>query len=161
LTLLRFIAMQSSENSAISSRCIALALLLATSDLVLAGQPSCTPTQITQSEAEQLVLSIPAALTAKRAGEELFVYANEPESLGDSYSFMLRTGVRPQAASMGNGLIGYYDVSKKTGRVLNVAMRMEKGNELEALQSKLRSKHCVSPQMIKAEHDADDYEHDE
>ena len=153
--------MQRCENSATQRKCAALLLLITGADLALAAQPACTPTPLSQQEAEQLAVLTSTALAAKSMGGKLTAIYFQPPDSDDTYNFMVRSTISPPGAPIDNGLVGYYAVSKATGRVLNVALREEKGEELLALQKELRSKHCVSPAAIKAEHDADNYEHDD
>lgn len=136
-------------------------LLLAPMVSVWPAQSACVPTTLSQKEAEQLVLLANSALAAKKMGGKLFAMFYETSDSGVSYNFMVTSTISPPGAPIDNGLVGYYAVSKVTGRVLNVALREEKGRELVALQQQLRNKHCVSAEIVKAQRDGDDYEHDD
>ena len=98
-------------------------------------------------------MSVSDALASKKMGGKLFLYQLESTFTIDSYSFELRSTISLLSAPIDNGLIGYYVVSKKTGRVLNVAFEEEVGKQLMKVQRELRTKHCVSAVMVQAEHE--------
>jgi len=150
--LLRLDVMHLPGRTATSVRNLFVAtLLLALSGLASSGQSACTPTSLSKNEAERLVLNVSDALAAKKIGGKLFLYALEPLGSKESYDFELRSTISLPSAPIDNGLVGYYSVSKRTGRVLNVAFDEENGTALENLQRKLRAKHCVSASMVREE----------
>jgi hypothetical protein len=149
--------MQSIRSIASSIRKLLLAvLLLACSAPVVSGQSTCTSTPLSKKEAEKLVLAVPDALVSKKLGGKLFLYPWHFSTPYDSYNFELRSTVSPPSAPIDNGLVGYYNVSTKTGRVLNVALAEEVGVELSKLQRTLRRKHCISSEAVQEERDDDE-----
>ena len=115
----------------------------------------CAPTILSQAEAKQLILKVPEALAAITLGGKLSTAVWKRPGVNDVYAFELRSTVSLPTAPIDNGLIGYYSVSKKTGRVLDVAFEEVAGKKLEELQEKLRIKHCVGRSLVQEERDED------
>lgn len=121
-------------------------------EMAACAQPSCKPTLLSHEEAEKLVLLVPEALPAKKLGGKLST-EDEGKDATEFYYFMLTSTVSSPTTPMGNGMLGHFSVSKRTGRVLNIADEDVVSKEMEELQRKLRAKHCISSEMITKEQD--------
>jgi len=126
--------------------------LLLSCEMAACAQPSCKPTLLSHEEAEQLVLLVPEALAAKKLGGKLST-EDEGADAAEFYSFMLNSTVSTPTTPLGNGMLGHFSVSKKTGRVLNIADEDVVSKELGELQRKLRAKHCIDSEMVTKEQD--------
>jgi hypothetical protein len=113
------------------------------------GESSCVATPLARREAERLVLSVPEALVAKKMGGKLSATEYKPpHSNDDFYYFTLLSTVSTPTTPLDNGMLGYFSVNKLTGRVVNVADEDAVGKELEKLQAKLRTKHCIGRALV-------------
>ena len=120
-------------------------------------EKACTPSDISRTEAEKVLGSIPAALEAKHSGGTLSFVRWDPGSdfrSGRFYFFQLLSSTTSETP-LDNGMIGYFGVNKKTGEVveLNSAKPHVDGTELQRLQKALRAKHCVTEQLVRANAD--------
>ena len=115
-----------------------------------AASAPCSPTPLSQSEARDLVLAIPAAITARAAGGDVQARPSGPESKL-FYTFMLLTNGKEPATLLDNGLLGYFAVNRRTGRVVEATAGEEtmRGETLEGLQKRLRSRHCISAALVR------------
>jgi len=96
---------------------------------------------------------IPQGLAAKHVGGKLSIVVWSPGAnyrLDEFYFYEVLSTKSTTTNSLGNGVIGYFGVNKTTGQVveLNSTEPSVKGAELEKMQSRLRAKRCVSPDLV-------------
>lgn len=118
---------------------------------------TCTPSEISGTEAEKVLGSIPAALAAKYSGGTLSFVKWDPGSdfrSGQFYFFQLLSSSTSDTP-LDNGMIGYFGVNKRTGEVveLNSDKPHVDGTELQRVQKALRIKHCITEKLVRANAD--------
>lgn len=119
-----------------------------------ASGQNCRSSLLTPDEARDVVKAVPDAIASKKIGGELSVIDWAP---GNSYNtekfyfFELLTTNSLPTTPLGNGVLGYFGVSKVTGQVveLNSQSQEVQGAELRRLQQKLRTKHCVTKELTR------------
>lgn len=131
--------------------------LLAGAASCAGSEKACTPSELSRSEAEKVLSSIPAALTAKHAGGTLSYVRWDPGRdfrSGQFYFFQLLSSSTSDSP-LDNGMIGYFGVNKATAEVveLNSDKPHVQGTELQRVQKALRTKHCVTQELVRANAD--------
>jgi hypothetical protein len=117
-----------------------------------ADQP-CVSSKLTRAEAEQLVMQVPDVLAIEGAGGKVNALDWHPAGAfgrGDDffYYFALQ---RPKLETLPlqSGLVGHFAVNVYSARVVSLDTSTEVDNAaLVKLQTQLRSKHCISPQLV-------------
>ena len=115
----------------------------------------CQPTEISRSEARSLVEAVPGNLAVEDRGGKLMIEGWEPDGgRNDEFFFFGAWASEEGRTSADNGLMGYFNVNKRTARVSDGVLFDEiHGKELEKLQMKLRRKHCIGRDLVEARRD--------
>ena len=126
-------------------------ILLLVSFLPLSARPSkpCgSASRLTDDEAKILLYVTPAAVSARRAGTDVDIERSEPSKEFPARNFFVAALVsqKPTSGSvLGNGILGYFAVDKRTGDVESTSdFTPVKGKELGRVQAWLRHAHCIS-----------------
>jgi hypothetical protein len=115
-------------------------------------QSTCRATVLSRAEARKLVGSVHDAIVAQRQGGAVEADAWDP---GSSYRrdifeyFVLQVPADTAKTALDNGIIGYFAVNIRSGRVVNTVLGEEEGgDDLKKLQVSLRLKHCISADVV-------------
>jgi hypothetical protein len=118
-----------------------------------AADGACVSSKLTRAEAEQLVMQAPEVLAIQGSGGKVNALEWHPDSpYGHSdaffYYFVLQ---RPKLETLPlqSGLVGHFAVNVYSARVVSLDTSTEVTNAaLLKVQSQLRSKHCISEQLV-------------
>ena len=122
------------------------ALPLKLGDMAYAAAPGkCSPSILTNREAQALALGVPVALEAGSPGlvdAEEWTPAGGRGDLFFFYMLLARSRELP--------VIGYYAVNKRTADVVDFVLQREVySQELANLQRQLRKRHCITSEVIR------------
>lgn len=135
----------------------ALALLTSMPVSCVGLEKACTPSQISQPEAEKVLGSTPAALAARQSGGTLTFVGWDPGSdfRSERFYFFQLLSSSTSGSPLDNGMLGYFGVNKATAEVveLNSDKPHVEGAELQRVQKTLRTKHCVTEELVRANAD--------
>jgi hypothetical protein len=129
---------------------IILTLILGISLTQLAiAQPACSASsRLTDDDARILLYVTPAAVDARKAGTDIDIEKSEPSTQFPANDFFVAALVsqKPTGASvLGNGILGYFAVNKRTGEVESTGdFTTVKGKELDRVRTWLLRAHCGS-----------------
>ncbi len=118
-----------------------------------AADEPCVSSKLTRAEAEQLVMQAPDVLAIEGSGGKVNALDWRPTAAygrGDAffYYFALQ---RPKLETLPlqSGLVGHFAVNVYSARVVSLDSSAEVNNTaLVKLQTQLRSKHCISAQLV-------------
>jgi len=107
----------------------------------------CTITSVlTNDEAKVLLYVTPAAVSARREGTDVDIEKSEPTDQYPASNFFAAALVskRPvKDSGLGNGILGYFVVDKRTGQVESMDdFTTVKGKELDRVRTWLLHAHC-------------------
>ena len=109
----------------------------------VAAQPTCaTSSRLTDDDARILLYVTPAAVEARTHGTDVDIEKSAPSAQFPAGDFFVAALVsqRPTGASaLGNGILGYFAVDKRTGAV---ELTSVKGKELDRVRAWLLPAHC-------------------
>ena len=118
-----------------------------------AADTACVSSKLTRAEAEQLVMQVAEVLAVEGSGGKVNAlewHPAAPYGRGDAffYYFALQ---RPKLETLPlqSGLVGHFAVNVYSARVVSLETNSEANNSaLVKLQTQLRSKHCISAQLV-------------
>jgi len=117
------------------------------------SQSACSPTQITRDEARQLLEATPDALWVRRRGGKISLdeYRDSSSYPPEKFYLYEMFSDKPSTTLLDNGIVGYFAVSKATGRVSWVVDPDEpfRGHELKRLLTRVRAKHCIGRDLVR------------
>jgi hypothetical protein len=106
-----------------------------------------SPSRLTDDEARTLLYVTPAAVLARRAGTDVDLERSEPTREFPAVDYFVAAIVsrKPTAGTvLGNGILGYFAVDKRTGSVESVGdFTPVEGKELARVQKWMRHAHCI------------------
>ena len=134
------------------SHLAALAWLSVAASASAADAP-CVSSKLTRAEAEQLVLQVPEVLAIQGSGGKVEALEWQPAgAYGRSSPFFYYFALqRPKLETLPlqSGLVGHFAVNVYSARVVGLDNGGEVDNAaLVKLQTQLRSKHCISAQLV-------------
>jgi hypothetical protein len=118
-----------------------------------AADAPCVSSKLTRVEAEQLVMQVPEVLAIEGSGGKVDALEWNPAgAYGGSNSFFYYFALqRPKLETLPlqSGLVGHFAVNVYSARVVRLDTNTEADNAaLLKLQTQLRSKHCISAQLV-------------
>lgn len=109
---------------------------------------ACSPSRLTDDDAQILLYVTPAAVAVRRVGTDVDIQRSRPtpQFPADDFFVAALVSQKPTDQSvLGNGILGYYAVDKRTGEVESTGdFRPVKGKELGRVQVWLRHSHCIT-----------------
>jgi len=134
------------------------ALALLSVSVLLAAAPatrsagSCVSSKLSRAEAQQLVLRAPDVLAIQQAGgkvDALEWRGSAAAARPDLFYYFELQRPKLETLPLQSGLVGHFAVNRYSARVLNLDTGAAvAGAELAKLQAQLRSKHCISEQLV-------------
>lgn len=111
------------------------------------AQSACSgSSRLTDDDARVLLYVTPAAVDARKAGTDVDIEKSEPSSQFPANDFFVAALVsqKPTGASvLGNGILGYFAVDKRTGEVESTGdFTSVKGKELSRVRTWLLHSRC-------------------
>ena len=107
----------------------------------------CSPaSRLTDDDARILLYVTPYAIDARKAGTDVDIEKSAatkeyPES---EYFSAVLISQKPSLSALGNGIIGYFAVDKRSGAVISFAdFTSVDGKELRRVQQWMRHAHCI------------------
>jgi hypothetical protein len=133
--------------------CASIVFLVIWGGYSLADDPSgaCQATStLTDEEAQILLYLTPAAISARRAGTDVDIERSAPTNQYPKAQFFVAALIsqKPTSASvLGNGILGYFAVDKRTGEIKSATdFSSIDGKELARVRKWLRKEHCIGKQ---------------
>lgn len=119
--------------------------------------PTCTPTKLSDEDARILLYASPIAWHAccenKSSGEDVRneLMISEPTKEYPSDDFLVAAIVsRKPVSALGNGILGYFIVDKRTGVVTSMSDFEEvKESDFSKIQTWMRNEHCIQKDSSK------------
>lgn len=108
---------------------------------------ACKLSKLTDDDARILLYVTPDAIAARKEGGDVGFEENVPDPqhpAADFYSAMLYSEKPLKGDALGNGILGYYLVDKRSATVTDIRdMSVVKGRELMRVQKLMRHGHCL------------------
>ena len=114
------------------------------------------PSRLTDDDARILLYVVPAAVEARRAGTDVDIEKSDstkqfPDS--DYFAAALVAQKPTSSSSLGNGILGYFAVDKRSGLVESISNFIPvNGMELSRVQNWIRHAHCIPTQFSYVPH---------
>jgi hypothetical protein len=135
-------------NTKAYSILLTLLISIALIQIAVARAACSGSSRLSDDDAQILLYVTPAAIDARKAGTDVDIDKSAPSAqypVDDYFVAALVSQTPTEASALGNGILGYFAVNKRTGEVKStVDFTSVTGKELERIRTWLFHAHCSS-----------------